>query len=81
MKLCNIITAIAVGMIGWQTGVAAPEDDYPGFYADVPWGIPAGLEADTVPTKYAPSTAPMGYNLRLPTGQLGDLMCCPQSVF
>ena len=62
MKLCNIITAIAVGMIGWQTGVAAPEDDYPGFYADVPWGIPAGLEADTVPTKYAPSTAPMGYN-------------------
>jgi hypothetical protein len=42
--------------------MAGPEDDYPGFYADVAWGIPDGLEDYTVPTKYAPSTASIGYN-------------------
>jgi hypothetical protein len=55
MKLRNIMTATAIGLIAWQTGAAAPEDDYPDFYTSVPWSIPAGMEASTVPTAYAPT--------------------------
>ena len=55
MRLRNIISVMSIGLIAWQTGAAAPEDDYPDFYTSVAWSIPAGMEASTVPTAYAPT--------------------------
>ena len=55
MKWRNIILATSVGLLGFQLASAAPEDDNPDFYTSVPWSIPAGLEAYTVPTTYAPT--------------------------
>jgi hypothetical protein len=51
-----------MSLLAWQTGAAAPEDDWPDFYADVPWSIPAGEEAYTVPTKHAPTMMDTTYN-------------------
>ena len=62
MKWQNIMLATTVGMLGFQLATAAPEDDWPDFYADVPWDIPAGEEAYTVPTKHAPTMMNTTYN-------------------
>jgi hypothetical protein len=62
MKLRNIILAASIGLLGSQLANASPETDWPDFYADVAWSIPAGQEANTVPTKHAPSLMNTQYN-------------------
>jgi len=55
-KYLNFFISLSI-IFGFGISVqAAPEDDYPNFYADVTWDIPAGMEDYTVPTKFAPST-------------------------
>jgi len=50
------VLPIFIVLVFQVTAYATPEEDYPIFYAAVPWSIPDGKEANTVPTKFAPST-------------------------